>query len=1027
MANDFSGDSRFVSLWSLENDGQGAVSGADSIGSNDLTVVGAALTTTREEGSHAALFEGSDYLYRSDTNLSSNFPFKSGANNKDAFICFRYRPSSIASRYYIWSKYRAQTGGRSFLIRQDTDGGIDVLIGYGDASAFVTASHETVLPAANEWYHVQVWYSDTAGSDDKGWCKIKIKRQSTGQYLGTTLVYNTDQHININNQELCIGAQSGSHGDDYRGIIDEIVVANTIDVSEAEADAIAQQTFGAPLSEAPTCTITSPTSNPTYDNGSSSTISLAGTASDDVEVTQVTWSNDRGGSGTATGTTSWSISNITLQSGQNVITVTAHDEDENTGTDTITVTYTPSSGVTLDSNFDSGNGVEASVFESPAGTFNVKTVKDAPSNNWSDWFFFKLSGVEGLAPVVKVDYNAPSRWSSAHGNVRPVWSYDGATWSRLSSIDSYSSGILTFTLPEMEEDDVYIAMDIPYTWAMVQADVADWAESPYCTVTSLAYGGVTGTPGGRPIYHMRIEDTESPYINKLHIVITCRAHPGEPQPSWSLKGMMDWILSSDSSAAALRGKVVLDVFPCVNPDGVYMGKLRSFANGTTDGNRGWNVNGPSSSLEPNEAFLVHSKIHEVAADVDFCIDLHSSEWTYVALCEDAAGTCPRFGTAKETALKNAVDTYDTPNYFAADVLYRYDADTSTTSAALRYGQGIQYGYPHILMEGGIYTSAAGIYPTSAQREAGGVILLRSAIEALEESGIIRRADCVEALGFSDTAGRAAIFQGMCAEALALSALPGPQATLGGIASESMVLSDQAARSMRISVVVEEPLALGAAAAGQATLLAQAVDTLTLSEALAVTGIYLAAASELLAFSDAAEGAVEGEGIIQGDCMETIAFAAGASARLDALASVLETMGLSGSASAILHAAAGAVETMAFSDVAAWGAMIQALAEEGLLFSDEASATMTMIGQAIEALAFSDGALPRMAFTVEAFEALSFRDAVAAIARFGAVCSETIGFFDMAVHFEPKGMVTITFESKKGSITFSLKKGTITFQ
>ena len=90
----------------------------------------------------------------------------------------------------------------------------------------------------------------------------------------------------------------------------------------------------------PIVTITSPTSNPTYST-SSSPLSIGGTASDNIGVTQVTWSNDRGGSGTCSGTTSWSASNITLYSGVNVITVTARDSAGNTGTDTLTVTYTP--------------------------------------------------------------------------------------------------------------------------------------------------------------------------------------------------------------------------------------------------------------------------------------------------------------------------------------------------------------------------------------------------------------------------------------------------------------------------------------------------------------------------------------------------------------------------------------------------------------------------------------------------------------------------------------------------------------
>ena len=50
-------------------------------------------------------------------------------------------------------------------------------------------------------------------------------------------------------------------------------------------------------------------------------------------MTQVTWVNDRGGSGTATGTTSWTVSGIVLLSGANVLTVTARDAAGNTSTD----------------------------------------------------------------------------------------------------------------------------------------------------------------------------------------------------------------------------------------------------------------------------------------------------------------------------------------------------------------------------------------------------------------------------------------------------------------------------------------------------------------------------------------------------------------------------------------------------------------------------------------------------------------------------------------------------------------------
>ena len=88
----------------------------------------------------------------------------------------------------------------------------------------------------------------------------------------------------------------------------------------------------------PTVAIATPTTAATYST-TSSTINLTGTAADNVGVTQVTWANDRGGSGVASGTTSWAISSIPLVSGSNIITVTARDAAGNTGIDTLTVSY----------------------------------------------------------------------------------------------------------------------------------------------------------------------------------------------------------------------------------------------------------------------------------------------------------------------------------------------------------------------------------------------------------------------------------------------------------------------------------------------------------------------------------------------------------------------------------------------------------------------------------------------------------------------------------------------------------------
>jgi hypothetical protein len=90
----------------------------------------------------------------------------------------------------------------------------------------------------------------------------------------------------------------------------------------------------------PICIITSSTCDP-GDIINSFSVSIVGTSSDNVAVTEVTWLNAATGSkGQAYGTSSWEILDIFLKTGSNLITITAHDAAGNIGNDTINVTCT---------------------------------------------------------------------------------------------------------------------------------------------------------------------------------------------------------------------------------------------------------------------------------------------------------------------------------------------------------------------------------------------------------------------------------------------------------------------------------------------------------------------------------------------------------------------------------------------------------------------------------------------------------------------------------------------------------------
>ncbi|HYG76519.1 MAG TPA: Ig-like domain-containing protein [Planctomycetota bacterium] len=116
----------------------------------------------------------------------------------------------------------------------------------------------------------------------------------------------------------------------------------------------------------PVCTIQQPTSNATYDT-TSATLSLSGTASDNVGVTQVSYTltGATSAAGNASGTTNWSLPTLTLNAGTTTITVTARDAAGNSASDSLQVVYTPPSVtftlVNADTNLDIGPLTDGSV------------------------------------------------------------------------------------------------------------------------------------------------------------------------------------------------------------------------------------------------------------------------------------------------------------------------------------------------------------------------------------------------------------------------------------------------------------------------------------------------------------------------------------------------------------------------------------------------------------------------------------------------------------------------------------------
>ncbi|MCP4118925.1 MAG: fibronectin type III domain-containing protein [Desulfobacteraceae bacterium] len=122
---------------------------------------------------------------------------------------------------------------------------------------------------------------------------------------------------------------------------ENIITVIAGDEAANESSATLRIVYLPPDFTAPQITIKSPATTGTYWTDKS-TVSLSGTAFDDREITTVAWAAGTN-SGIAEGTESWSVRDIPLEEGTNIVAVVARDKAGNDGTSSIVVTYMPAS------------------------------------------------------------------------------------------------------------------------------------------------------------------------------------------------------------------------------------------------------------------------------------------------------------------------------------------------------------------------------------------------------------------------------------------------------------------------------------------------------------------------------------------------------------------------------------------------------------------------------------------------------------------------------------------------------------
>lgn len=156
---------------------------------------------------------------------------------------------------------------------------------------------------------------------------------------------------------------------------------------------------------------------------------------------------------------------------------------------------------------------------------------------------------------------------------------------------------------EYDNDTVWFATSIPYTYSMLLKYIKSIEENiiektieyenklinenknkplkllaqittikKICEIKSL---GKTLSGLNIPLIEITDYNCSKSELDRRKMVILCsRVHPGETNASWIAHGIIEYLLGNSQIAKELRKRIIFQIIPMINPDGVVLGNHR---------------------------------------------------------------------------------------------------------------------------------------------------------------------------------------------------------------------------------------------------------------------------------------------------------------------------------------------------------------------------------------------------------------------------------------------------------------------
>jgi len=239
----------------------------------------------------------------------------------------------------------------------------------------------------------------------------------------------------------------------------------------------------------------------------------------------------------------------------------------------------PPPALRMDGDFESGSlGI---VQRLGAHEYELQLLPDVlGSGAHVQWFCFRIRGMRPQEPYTFHLTNLGKPGSLFDEGCQPVLfskhrhTLNGEGWTRAGTdIAYYPCDItrrycITFdvTFPHGEDDEVFMAHAVPYTHSDCLADMRRWQHPSEIRRWAIAH-----SCGGQDVTAISLGNPEA----KLSACVIARAHPGETNASWVMRGFMDFLLGGGAEAEACLRNVRWFVVPMLNPDGVASGRTRT--------------------------------------------------------------------------------------------------------------------------------------------------------------------------------------------------------------------------------------------------------------------------------------------------------------------------------------------------------------------------------------------------------------------------------------------------------------------